>query len=1080
MDSKYAGQRLCIPKSSLKTKIIKTLPQNYETAWFMEDAKEATRTWRCYTGDAKMSYDGDDHKTAVTKWIEVEHSDEKCWSGIRSLKLKFPGLEPGDFVRGGTCADCELKEDRLFIFRARVYHEWHEEEYELQTKSVSRDVLVTKNLYGDLVTPKWEPPETPVIEEDGGWVVNVEYSEPQSENEPLLTTTTNRYKNKPPTAGFARIGVWDKGKVTVWSDEDAQKPLNKWHTIQCQMIGTATGRGKVFIHCAEGFQGCLYIDDVEVIWGGPTETERMVDKVVNACEITHSSHTEKMRIGLCDARELSAVDWGGTSDPYATVSITRGKEEPLSTEEVLKSPVVYGDCFPVWNCDNIEVVKPIPPPIVSSIDKEEAKMNKSSEAYKKATNHAVEHEMKRFKEMRNEGMSVKEATKIAKKERIELIQNFKSVAGDAELKADRKDPNKFSVRIEINDYDLVGDDDFLGEVVITKRQLFNSAKHSHKVYFPVAGEIGEGRQKRPASGKVAVIVRLHEWHDPTTKWGGVVKTLMTGTGAQRDKAIHFCMQTFNLELSLMDELKQLIFVMQEPVVEELVCHISDARRCEGACMALMGLLGKRGPRQKKTWGFLLRKALQERIIRCGGADACAEGTLSWDTGSNKLRRKAACLELLAQLLCDNKARSAELVRENHRILIATVAGLQMTEREGDLEGKGSYDDDICCARISLAARKLIMDIQYEDELDDEVIKVFWRIRRHIPLEDGLWRSPALQKLGDMLDDMPDEDELKELVDMRNMRRAGAWKKALSEWGGGEDAGIYCAQDLGGLMVADGLLLLTIVAIGYCFEFSVRIMNWEKSPFVFSPLLLILGAWHIGLYGWGWYKWNESFPAMDYTWTFTSEDEENAPLNPQWGTPTPAPTAAGTYGGYGCQQELLWDYLVTEGAVGAVGLVWFCLLYRLMTHVPKVVDVDEMKNKVLEAQKGGVMGGAGLDVEEGDSGEFDEFIGGGGGKEGGEGDEGGGEEDGKNEGEVMEEGKLEKGVVEEEVVEKEITDEVVEEEVEPKEEKGEKEEKEEKEDVTDKEMEEEKKRNARISWGEDEVKVIKETRTEEEV
>ena len=110
------------------------------------------------------------------------------------------------------------------------------------------------------------------------------------------------------------------------------------------------------------------------------------------------------------------------------------------------------------------------------------------------------------------------------------------------------------------------------------------------------------------------------------------------------------------------------------------------------------------------------------------------------------------------------------MRENHRILIAAVAGLQMTEREGDLEGEASYDDDICCARISLAARKLIMDIQYEDDLDDEVIKVFWRIRRYIPLEDGLWRSPALQKLGNMLDDMPDEDELKELVDMRNMRR----------------------------------------------------------------------------------------------------------------------------------------------------------------------------------------------------------------------------------------------------------------------------------------------------------------------
>ena len=68
----------------------------------------------------------------------------------------------------------------------------------------------------------------------------------------------------------------------------------------------------------------------------------------------------------------------------------------------------------------------------------------------------------------------------------------------------------------------------------------------------------------------------------------------------------------------------------------------------------------------------------------------------------------------------------------------------MTERESDLEGGGNYDDDIDCERISFAARKLLMDIQYEDELDEEVIKVFWRMRRHIPLEDGLWRSPALQ------------------------------------------------------------------------------------------------------------------------------------------------------------------------------------------------------------------------------------------------------------------------------------------------------------------------------------------------
>eukprot|EP00519_Triparma_laevis_P006789 CAMPEP_0182515318 /NCGR_PEP_ID=MMETSP1321-20130603/37829_1 /TAXON_ID=91990 /ORGANISM="Bolidomonas sp., Strain RCC1657" /LENGTH=108 /DNA_ID=CAMNT_0024722713 /DNA_START=63 /DNA_END=385 /DNA_ORIENTATION=- len=108
------------------------------------------------------------------------------------------------------------------------------------------------------------------------------------------------------------------------------------------------------------------------------------------------------------------------------------------------------------------------------------------------------------------------------------------------------------------------------------------------------------------------------------------------------------------------------------------------------------------------------------------------------------------------------------------------------------------------------------------------------------------------------------------------------------------------------------------------------MGWEKSPFVFSPLLLMLGAWHIGLWGWGFYKWNESFPAMDYTWTFTSEDEENADLDPQWGVPTPSPTAAGTYGGYGCQQELLWEFLLTEVAVGVAGLGWFCLLFRLMT------------------------------------------------------------------------------------------------------------------------------------------------------
>ena len=178
----------------------------------------------------------------------------------------------------------------------------------------------------------------------------------------------------------------------------------------------ARGRGKIFIHCDEGFQGSLYIDDVELIWGGPTETERMVDKVVKACAIEHSSHTENMRIGLCDARDLSAVDWGGASDPYATVFVGRGNQDNVTEEEVLRSHVVYSDCFPVWNCDPIEVKKPAPPPEVSKIDEEEAKVNRGDEAYKKATDHAVEHEKNRFRELRAQGMSLREANKIARKE----------------------------------------------------------------------------------------------------------------------------------------------------------------------------------------------------------------------------------------------------------------------------------------------------------------------------------------------------------------------------------------------------------------------------------------------------------------------------------------------------------------------------------------------------------------------------------------------------------------------------------------------------------------------------------------
>ena len=341
--------------------MIKTLPQKYEEAWFMEDVKEATRSWRSYTGEAKMDFEENDYKEKLAKFIEVEHSMDRCWSGIYSLKLKFPGLEPGDFVKGGTCCDCELKEDRLFIFRARVFHEWREEEYDLSFKSVKRDIPLTKNLYGELLTPVYEPPEEPVIEEDGGWVVNVQYSQDfETEDDPIVVTTTKRYKSKAPVEGFARIGVWDKSQTRVWSDtmkSTDEVPLNKWHTIETKMVGTTTGRGKIFIHCDEGFQGALYIDDVEVIWGGPTETERMVDKVVKACAIEHSSHADNMRIGLCDARDLGAVDWGGASDPYATVFVTRGNQGNTTEEEVLRSHVVYSDCFPVWNCDLIEVKK---------------------------------------------------------------------------------------------------------------------------------------------------------------------------------------------------------------------------------------------------------------------------------------------------------------------------------------------------------------------------------------------------------------------------------------------------------------------------------------------------------------------------------------------------------------------------------------------------------------------------------------------------------------------------------------------------------------------------------------------------
>ena len=131
-----------------------------------------------------------------------------------------------------------------------------------------------------------------------------------------LTVSLRRYTTIAPTS-FARLGVWDKMQKKVWSKEETadEVPLNQWHEIKCEMIGTSSGHGKIFIHVAPGFQGNLYIDDVEIVWGGPTPVEKAIDLAMDACKATHSEHTTKMRVNLLDARDLQAVDWGGASDP---------------------------------------------------------------------------------------------------------------------------------------------------------------------------------------------------------------------------------------------------------------------------------------------------------------------------------------------------------------------------------------------------------------------------------------------------------------------------------------------------------------------------------------------------------------------------------------------------------------------------------------------------------------------------------------------------------------------------------------------------------------------------------------------
>jgi hypothetical protein len=972
VDSKYKGARLAIPMSSIKSVIVRTHAQNYEFAWFFESAKMATRTWRCYTGAVHMSHEPNEYKTVISKFVEVEHSKERCYSGIHSLKMTFPGVEHGDFTDGGTATDCELQEDRLFILRVRVYHEWQQQSYFRDTKKILRidedeGVALTfekkmKRFYNNIdpdIVALYEAEKAEhfgTTDDDGGEIVDMFITPPTNPEEPVVMTTTRKYLTQPPKS-FARLGVWDKLKTRVWSKKETadEVPLNEWHTLECSIIGTSSGRGKIFLYVPEGYQGSVYVDDMEIIWGGPTPTEQRITKAIAACEQTHTDHTSNMRVNLLDARDLQAVDWGGSSDPYATVFLCSGEAGRMTETEVLKSPVVFADLFPVWNCDPILFDKPPPPPIINAIDQEEAKKDRHGDGFKEASSFAVAHEKRRFKELRKEGKSVMEANKIAVKERNELMTEYKSAAGNAEAKADAKDPAQFNLKILINDKDLVGDDDFMGEVIVTKRQLFLSAQRCCKYYFNVTGVIGEGRQKKPATGMVSVIVRTHEYHNENSKFGRVCKLLMDGTPKERDDSIHYCMQVFNMDLPLFDELDQIVEVMKEPVVEELVCHISDPRRCEAACFALMGMLGDRNdPRNKKTWGYQYRRCIQERICRCGGADACAEGILSWDTGSAKLTRKACCLELLVRLSEDNKHLLTKLIKMNQRILIASVAALAFIEDVGE-------EDEEPAARINTACRALMKNIMYEDKMDEEVVHALWRVRRFIPLEDGLWKSPALAALGSNMSDMPDDDELKELVDVRNMKKAGAWKKALTEatfWlgmavrasapvvplimivKGIQHYSDYCARNLAGFLIGDGFLLLFTVFVIYLFEVSVRIMNMVKSPFFFSPFVVALGIghWVLWTFGFKWYK--ESLPKMDYTWTFTSWDERHAEYDVVWGAPTAAPTGAPLYDNYGCQNEMMDTFMTMQIVTGLIGLVWIGGLWKALTYTPKIKTAEE--------------------------------------------------------------------------------------------------------------------------------------------
>ena len=128
LTSKHGGTRLAIPKSSVRSVAVRTLPQTYLAAWFFEAEKEATRQWRCFTGPPHLQSSPPSHSSNLTDFITVTHSSTHRYSGVHSLRLFFPGIEPTDTVEGGTAVDCGMEEDRLYDFKARVYHEWKPEE----------------------------------------------------------------------------------------------------------------------------------------------------------------------------------------------------------------------------------------------------------------------------------------------------------------------------------------------------------------------------------------------------------------------------------------------------------------------------------------------------------------------------------------------------------------------------------------------------------------------------------------------------------------------------------------------------------------------------------------------------------------------------------------------------------------------------------------------------------------------------------------------------------------------------------------------------------------------------------------